>query len=287
MNTAIPFEIPAGIALKGFSLDHNSTYLKGAAGAPPLIRESLFSDSINRWTENGFNLEDSNLFRDLGDKAFADPDKAFPEIEETIREILDQNMVPVSLGGDHSITYPIVRALRTAFPEFAILHFDAHPDLYDSFQDNPHSHASPFARIMEEELVRNLVQAGIRTLNGHQKEQAEKFGVTVIQMRDWLPGQGFDFNIPLYVSVDMDALDPAFAPGVSHHEPGGFSSRQLIEMIQNIRAPLIIGADVVEFNPLRDPTGITAMACAKLVKEIVGKILEINGLGPGKQTRKI
>lgn len=284
MNSAIPFRTFTGIALKGFPLDHNSSFLKGSASAPPLIRKSLFSDSINRWTENGFNLENSSLLRDLGDMSFTDRDRAFPEIEDTIRDMLDQNLVPVSLGGDHSITFPIVRAIRSAFTEFSILHFDAHPDLYDTFQDNPRSHACPFARIMEEKLVRSLVQVGIRTLNGHQKEQSEKFGVTVIQMKDWSPGHAFEFKIPVYVSVDMDVLDPAFAPGVSHHESGGFSSRQLIEMIQNIRAPLIVGADVVEFNPLRDSSGITAMASAKIVKEIAGKILGINGLGPGEQT---
>ena len=287
MNPSIPFMAATGIALQGFPLDHNSSYLKGAAGAPPLIRKSLFSDAINRWTENGFNLEDANIFRDLGDMSMPDSDRAFQEIEETIQNIVGQRLVPVSLGGDHSITYPIVRALKTIIPEFAILHFDAHPDLYESFQNNIHSHACPFARIMEDRLVGTLVQVGVRTLNGHQKEQAEKFGAAVIQMKDWNPGKEFEFNMPLYVSVDIDVLDPAFAPGVSHYEPGGFSSRQLIEIIQRIRAPLIIGADVVEFNPQRDPGGVTAMTCAKLVKEIAGKILEINGLDPVDEIRKI
>jgi arginase len=287
MNPSIPFMASAGIALQGFPLDHNSSYLKGAAGAPPLIRKSLFSEAVNRWTENGFDLEDASIFRDLGDMSMPDRDRAFQKIEKTIQNIVGQGLVPVSLGGDHSITYPIVRALKTIIPEFAILHFDAHPDLYESFQNNPHSHACPFARIMGDRLVGTLVQVGIRTLNGHQKEQAEKFGVAIIQMKDWSPGKEFEFNIPLYISVDIDVLDPSIASGVSHYEPGGFSSRQLIDMIQRIRAPLIIGADVVEFNPQRDPGGITAMICAKMVKEIAGKILEINRIGPGKQTRKI
>lgn len=287
MKTSLPFQAPAGIGLVGFPLDRNSSFLRGAAGGPPLIREALFSDSINRWTENYFDLSNPALLRDLGDIPYMDKPKGFKAIERTIRDMLGQGLVPVSLGGDHSVTYPIVRALHAAVSEFCILHFDAHPDLYDEFQNNPLSHACPFARIMEEKLTGTLVQVGIRTLNGHQKEQAEKFGVTVIQIKDWRPGQEFEFKIPLYISVDVDVLDPAFAPGVSHHEPGGFSSRQLIEMIQNIRAPLIIGADVVEFNPLRDLSGITAMACAKIVKELAGKILEINGSSPGKDTSRI
>ena len=97
-----------------------------------------------------------------------------------------------------------------------MLHLDAHADLYDNFQDNPYSHASPLARIMENDLVQSLTQVGIRTLNSHQKQQTSRFGITSIEMKHF----HFDFlkslQTPLYISVDLDVLDPAFAPGVSH-----------------------------------------------------------------------
>jgi len=153
-----------------------------------------------------------------------------------------------------------------------ILHLDAHPDLYDELDNNRVSHACPFARIMEAGLAQRLVQAGIRTLNGPQKAQAERFGVEIIEMRDWQPGMLLNLAGPLYLSLDMDALDPAFAPGVSHHEPGGFSTRQVIQIIQEIDVPLV-GADIVELNPVRDPLGVTTAVAAKLLKEIVSKLL--------------
>jgi arginase family enzyme len=158
------------------------------------------------------------------------------------------------------------------YPRLSILHFDAHPDIYDQFEGSRRSHASPFARIMESGLVERLVQIGIRTMVGHQREQAEKFGVEVVEMKDWRDDLVFSFDTPLYISFDMDCLDPAFAPGVSHWEPGGFSTRQVLRVIQSLRGP-IAGADIVEFNP-RVEARITAMTAAKVFKEIVAKILE-------------
>ena len=115
-----------------------------------------------------------------------------------------------------------------------MLHLDAHADLYENFYNNPYSHASPFARLLGKGKIKSLTQVGIRTLNRHQREQANKYGVNVIEMKKF----NFDFlqtlQSPLYVSLDIDVLDPAFAPGVSHHEPGGLSTRDLIRIIQNI-----------------------------------------------------
>jgi arginase family enzyme len=120
---------------------------------------------------------------------------------------------------------------------------------------------------------------GIRTINAHQREQVARFGVEVIEMRDFRDGCVPDFDAPVYISFDLDGLDPAYAPGVSHREPGGLTTRQAIAVIQRIRAP-IVGADVVEFNPSMDSSGMTAMVCAKLVKEIAGQMLERDGQAP-------
>ncbi len=125
---------------------------------------------------------------------------------------------------------------------------------------------------MEAGLVERLVQIGIRTMVGHQREQAKKFGVEVVEMKDWRDDLTFSFDTPLYISFDMDCLDPAFAPGVSHWEPGGFSTRQVLRVIQSLRDP-IVGADIVEFNP-RVEAHITAMTAAKVFKEIAAKMLE-------------
>lgn len=195
------------------------------------------------------------------------------EIEDNVGALLDQGRRVISLGGDHSITYPVLRAYAKRYPDLSLLHVDAHSDLYDDYQDNPYSHASPFARIMEEGLVKRLVQVGIRTMTRHLREQAERFGVEVFEMKDWRDDQFIDFDSPVYLSFDVDGLDPAFAPGVSHPEPGGLSTRQALSLIQQTNANFV-GADLVEFNPLVDVNGITARVCAKLLKEIAARMSE-------------
>jgi agmatinase len=259
------------LALIGFPYDKNSSFLEGAAEAPPLIRKALYSDSSNLWTESCANLE--GVFHDAGDVTITSEKEFIGIIESSITDLLEKEYYPISLGGDHSITYPIVNALHKKYSDLSILHFDAHPDIYHDFQGNRYSHASPFARIMENHLARRLVQVGIRTMNGHQREQTLKFGVEVYEMKDWQDNTILEFRSPLYISVDMDALDPAFAPGVSHQEGGGLTTRQLVSVIQRLKAPVIIGADIVEFNPRRDPAGITAMAAAKILKEISARML--------------
>jgi len=125
---------------------------------------------------------------------------------------------------------------------------------------------------MESGLATRLVQVGIRTLTTHQKEQAEKFNVEIHQMKDLDLSRIRKFQNPLYISMDMDAFDPAFALGVSHHEPGGLSSRQVIDLIQNLDAE-IIGADIVEYNPDKDFQKMTAYLAAKMMKEILAKMV--------------
>jgi arginase family enzyme len=154
-----------------------------------------------------------------------------------------------------------------------VLHLDAHADLYEDFEGDRYSHACPFARVMEEGLAGRLVQVGIRTLNRHQRAQADRYGVEVIDMRAWSAGVRPELGGPVYLSLDLDALDPAFAPGVSHWEPGGLSVREVITLIQGIGGRLV-GADIVEYNPARDPTGVTAAVAAKLVKEIASRMVE-------------
>lgn len=263
-------------AIIGIPSDTNSSFMKGAALAPPLIRKALHSPSSNLWTETGIDLGEESVMIDAGDLEFASGTNAFDTIEKAIAKLLDENHIPVSLGGDHSIIYPIIKSLSHTFQDISILHFDAHPDLYDELNGNRNSHGCPFARIMEQNLVQGITQVGIRTMNGHQKQQAEKFGVKVIDMVSWRDDLSLDFSTPIYVSVDIDVLDPAFVPGVSHYEPGGLTTRQFLSSLQNLKAPAIIGADIVEFNPQQDDSGITAAVCAKILKELIAKILSLS-----------
>src|SRR6266568_9055651 len=163
---------PMGVpSLLGIPFDAQSSYLRGAGDAPAKIREALGCDAANLWSELGVDLGVAGVYRDAGDLSFAEKD-AFAAIEAGVGALIDQGKRAVSLGGDHSITFPIVKAVARRHPELTIFHFDAHPDLYEEFEGNRLSHACPFARIMESGLAKRLVQVGIRTMNRHQREQA-------------------------------------------------------------------------------------------------------------------
>jgi len=257
--------------LLGIPFDANSSWLRGAAGAPPIIRVSFRSDSSNSWTETGVDLSAEGAYCDAGDLKFTFQEP-FAAIEKKVGELLDKGLRVVSLGGDHSIALPILCAYGKRMPGLTVIQFDAHPDLYDELEGNRLSHACPFARVMEDGWAKRLIQVGIRTLNGHQREQVKKFGVEVLEMRHLPALDRMKVDGPVYISFDMDALDPAFAPGISHREPGGMSVREALTHIQAITGK-IVGADIVEYNPAQDHTQITAMVAAKLLKEIMGKMI--------------
>jgi arginase len=251
------------IALLGIAFDEKSSYLKGPAEGPAAIRRALECDASNSWSEDG--LDTRTLLEDCGDlRGFGKEPMA--EIEAFVAKSVEEFAQVLVLGGDHSITFPAVSAVAKNHGPLTVVHFDAHPDLYDEFEGDRYSHACPFARIMEAGAAKRLVQVGIRTANSHQRGQAAKFGVQTLEARTW-DGRLPELEGPVYVSVDLDVLDPAFAPGVSHHEPGGIGTRELLRAIQSISAP-IVGADVVELNPRRDANDMTAMVAAKVVKEL-------------------
>jgi arginase len=274
-STAKEVPLRNRLAIFGIPYDEKSSFLRGAAEAPAAIRSALASDSSNQWSENQVDLGAPGVLYDAGDLEFHQGEEDFlsrQRIEQAVFELLEGGLTPVILGGDHSITYPVVRAFKRYFGQLQILHFDAHPDLYESFQDDRYSHACPFARILEEGLADRLVQIGIRTMTGSQQQQILRYGVEVVEMKSWKDDLQFSFAAPLYISFDMDCLDPAFAPGVSHWEPGGFSTRQVLGVIQRVRGHLV-GADLVELNPQRDRENFTAMVGAKLLKEMAARMI--------------
>lgn len=263
---------PNSIGVLGIPLDKNSSFLKGAKEAPDQIRASYFSHSTNLWCESGLDLGSLESLFDLGDLDLKQSSDPFSSIARSVENIIAHDSKLICLGGDHSITFPIIKAHTKKYDQINILHFDAHPDLYDSLDENPYSHACPFARIMETSFASRLVQVGIRTLNGHQQDQAERFNVEIHEMKDGpVHPEALIFDGPIYISLDLDCLDPGFAPGVSHYEPGGMSTREVIQIIQNIKGN-VIGADIVEYNPTRDLNNMTSMVAAKLLKEIISRI---------------
>jgi agmatinase len=261
------------IKLLGIPFDANSSFLRGPALAPPAIRAMEAEGSANSFAEDGSEILAGKSHADLGDMVFHDhdPHKAYLAIKERVlRELVPGDKL-LSIGGDHSISFPVIEAHAEKYRGLHVLHLDAHADLYDNFDDNPYSHASPFARLMEKGILGSLTQVGIRTLTTHQRAQVTRFGVNVVEMKDFSLGFLDQLQSPLYVSLDMDVLDPAYAPGVSHHEPGGMPMRALLHIIQTISIP-IVGADLVEYNPVRDLHHMTAMVGYKLLKELIAKM---------------
>ncbi|MEM9033864.1 MAG: agmatinase [Actinomycetota bacterium] len=261
--------------LLGLPFDGASSFLRGPAEAPAAIRRVLHAGSANWSTERGIDLDpELGRWRDAGDLDVPDGSAAAVEQIRTAAGELDAPLV--AIGGDHLVTYPLVSALAARHPSLTILHVDAHPDLYDELDGDRLSHACPFARIMEGGLAQRLVQFGIRTATAHQHEQAERFGVETHTASGW-DGRLPDVHGDVYVTIDVDGLDPAFAPGVSHHEPGGLTTRQVLGLVHQVAdadGVRLVGADVVEVNPRRDHHDMTAMLGGKLVKELLGAMVE-------------
>jgi arginase len=268
-------EIPI-IDLIGLPSDVNSSFERGPAQAPAAIRRALWSDRGNLACEDGQEIGIDFELRDRGDLVLTETAEDDAVIAAAIAASVASGAVPLALGGDHAMTHPVLRGIHAAHGPVTILHFDAHPDLYDNFDDNPRSHASPFARIMEAGLAKRLVQVGIRTLNRHCREQANRFGVEIVPMADFAPDKVPVLEGPLYVSIDLDGIDPAEAPGVSHPEPGGLTVREVLAVLRRQTAP-IIGADIVELNPRFDQNERTAILAAKLVREVSALIVRNRG----------
>lgn len=255
----------------GVPLDHNSSHLRGARKAPAAIRQYLNAGSMNWTSESGVDLGTHAGWSDWGNVDCRGDAGDMGRVEAFAADAWRCGRI-LALGGDHSITAPLLRARPAQGRALTVVHFDAHPDLYPEFEGNRDSHASPFHRVMQEGLAGRLIQLGIRTLNAAQADAAQRFGVEIVRpeaVADWPGLSGPD---PVYVSFDMDALDPAFAPGVSHHEPGGLTVREVLQALRRVRAP-IIGADIVELNPDRDADGRTAAVGAKLVKELLARLV--------------
>jgi arginase len=261
------------IAILGVPFDEKSSYLRGAAQGPAAVRAVSTGKCYCGWTELGVNLEEDTVLVDLGDvDTSGDVDKSFALIEKAVAAILAKGATPIVIGGDHSITYPVLKAFAKTFKPLDVLHFDAHPDLYEDLYGDRLSHACPFARILEDGLAASIVQVGVRAITAAHRAKALKGGVRMLEMKDIDGPLHLRFANPVYVSFDLDALDPAFAPGVSHHEPGGLTTRQALQVIQSLKGR-IVGLDVVEFNPARDPSAITAAAAFKIIKETAGRIV--------------
>ena len=225
---------------------------------------------------------------DLGDVDVVPPNivATHHEIERAASRIITAGSLMVSLGGDHSISLPLLRAHAKKYGPVAVVHFDAHPDTWDSeYPGQKYSHGTPFRRAIEEFLIDTAayLQIGIRgPTNGPEDyRDAVGLGARMITFDD-AHRIGIDAIIqevrsrvgtrPTYVTLDIDAVDPAFAPGTGTPEVGGFSSHEMLQLVRGLRGLNLIGFDLVEVSPPFDPTAITAILASNLVFEFLSLI---------------
>ena len=274
------------VGVLGVCEDRNGTFMRGPAQAPALIRKYFHEPAVNTCSELGFDVAPRIV--DFGDVTPTGREHVHiaAAVSGKVAEIMrTPSMTPFFLGGDHSVSFALISAVRQHVGRpLTVVHFDAHPDIYPHYEGDLNSHACPFARVLEVPgLCAQLISVGVRCISGAQIPLLVRHGVELIEAKDF-PTKGHDIlpvlkkhirsdDTPVYLSFDLDCLDPAAAPGVSHREAGGLTARQAIDAIHCVPGRLV-GADLVEYNPARDtPDFLTASVAAKIMKEIAGKLL--------------
>ncbi len=275
------------IAMIGVPFDSGTSYRSGTRFGPRGIREA----SLLLWGVNAIMdvapLKVLNVI-DYGDIEVipVDIEASMKAIETGIKTVLDNDVMAGVMGGDHSITLPVLRAHAQKFGALSVIHLDAHPDTWQAeFGDHPYSHGTPFRRAIEEGLIDTnaYIQIGIRgpVSEAGDLEDAQQLGAKIYPI-----GKCFEIGIPtlvqtvheavenrlVYISLDIDSADPAFAPGTGTPEVGGFSSYQLLQIVRGLRGLNLVGFDLVEVSPPYDHSGITSILAANLIFEMLSII---------------
>lgn len=256
------------IAVLGVPYDRTQSHRRGAAGGPEAIRAASWSLETYS-AELDRDLEEIAV-ADLGDLKVEESDPA-AMVEAVARSVegLDPDALPILLGGDHTITVGAVRALLRRWPDLRVVQFDAHADLREVYEDQPLSHACTLRRVWEILGDDRIVQLGVRSWTREERTFARahcRWSLGALAVPETVMAELRTH--PTYLTIDVDVLDPAFAPGVGNPEPGGPSFTELRAALRALADLQVVGADVVEVSPPYDPAGITATAAAKLVREL-------------------
>ena len=273
------------VAVVGVPFDGGTSFRPGARFGPSQIREA------SRLLRPGYHVEldtipvDRLQIVDAGDIACTpyNNEKAVAQIQEHAQTLVGKDKRVIAIGGDHTIALPMLRATAAAHGPVALLHFDAHLDTWDTYFDEPITHGTMFRRAFEEGLLieDKSMHVGIRGPVYDQDDfiRDHEFGFQIIRCSDIdeIGAAGALTRVldriggtPVYLSIDIDVLDPAFAPGTGTPEMGGLASRELLQMIRGLGALNIVGADIVEVAPDYDHADVTSLAAATLAFDIMG-----------------
>ncbi|MBA2859348.1 agmatinase [Methanococcus maripaludis] len=259
----------ADFVIFGIPFDATTSYKPGARFGPDEVRNASW----------GLETFSPILKKDLIDVKICDKYNLLMEGNQSeiinraygaSKDILEAKKIPVMIGGEHSVTYPVVKAVKSVYDDFAVIHFDAHCDLREEYMGNEQSHASVIRRTYD--LTKDIFQFGIRS--GDQDEWEFGWKNTNISME--MPTKEDirtikELEKPVYVTIDIDVLDPAFVPGTGTPEPCGFTPKELINslyLLEEIKEK-IVGFDVVEVSPHYDIGKITSVTAAKIIRELI------------------
>ncbi len=289
----------ADVAVLGVPFDSGVSYRPGARFGPAAVRAG---SKLLRPYHPALDVSPWQALQvaDAGDAA-ANPfaiEEAIGQIEAAADDVLGRSHHVVAIGGDHTVALPLLRATARRHGPVALIHFDAHLDTWDTYFDAPYTHGTPFRRAVEEGVLDLDCSAhvGIRGPLYATTDLIEdrRLGFATVSTED-VARHGVDAAVgrvrervggrPVYVSVDIDVLDPAHAPATGTPEPGGLTSRELQMILRGLDGLDLVGADVVEVAPAYDHAELTALAAANVVYELLGLLARRAGRagGPGKQ----
>jgi len=262
------------VVLWGCPLDLGSSWKGGTRFAPTAIREASWNlESFSPYL--GKDLEEI-AFSDIGDLTVSgDPKKALEEIACFVEDLLKKGKKTLIIGGEHLLSLGVIKGLKKVYPDVRVLQIDAHADLRDQYLENPFSHATVIKKIVKELGPYRVFQVGIRSWEGEERKNRETLFLGESPFFSLHPGF---FQAPLYVTLDMDVLDPSVCPGVTTPEPGGWSFKDLSCFLYALPWGNVVGMDVVELSPQNDPSGTSAMVGAKVIRET---LLLLGGGGNG------
>ncbi|CAB3289372.1 Agmatinase [Methanocaldococcus lauensis] len=253
----------------------------GTTSYKPGTREGGNAIRMASW---GLETYSPMLDRDLSELKYCDlkdldlygnQEEIFNTVYSVSKEILKEGKKIIVFGGEHSITYPIVKAVKDVYKDIIVIQFDAHCDLRDEYLGNTLSHACVMRRIYE--LTKNIFQFGIRSGDREEWEFAKKNNIYL--KMDLMSKEDLEYIIeldkPIYLTIDIDVLDPAYAPGTGTPEPCGFTTKELLNSLYLLKKvkDKIVGFDIVEVSPIYDLANITAITAAKIVRELMLMIL--------------
>lgn len=262
------------VVLYGMPMDWTVSFRPGSRFGPARIREvSVGLEEYSPYLDR--ELEEVKYF-DAGDipLPFGNPQRSLDMIEEFVDKVLGDNKFPLGMGGEHLVSWGVFQAMYKKYPDLAIIHMDAHTDLRDEYEGEPLSHSTPIKKVANLIGPKNVYSFGIRSGMKEEFQWAKEVGMHISKfevlepLKEILPTLA---GRPVYVTIDIDVLDPAHAPGTGTVDAGGITSKELLASIHEIARSnvQVVGADLVEVAPIYDPSEQTANTASKIIREMI------------------